>query len=427
MDGTTHLKTSSRSSISDIAAHLWVGETPSAGVLERSEERSVVARPAIKQALTSSSKVEERQRFLRTVVNKINGKKREMCAPVDNAALSPRKSVLISSTTAPHAYLATDKDVLANSVVLTPASSSPRTPHVTIPDDVETCQGVSRMAQQVVEALTRLETATLWSGMIPSANGIERSSEHSNAIIGPAVEQTLAFISSEVGEKRQMPDAVVSAHIRKRGVTCSPSHSAAFTQPMPAPAAPSVPHMHAIALYQWPDESVPPLEVVSRQHEPSVISEASEANEVHLPSSQTAQKQSSFPESTVEKVHPIPGNLFSLSMRNKAREPSFKTVLDRQPLKRSSLADRVPANGVVPVSAPSNHSEGHVSAKGSADEINVSSGKGLIAARHSPVSKKTPTLRKAMPSVSLRALPASSKDGASLFSKLHIPDVIAKR
>ena len=58
-DGTTHLKTAARSSASDIATHLRVGETPSAGVLEHSEKRSVVARPAIKQPLTSSSKVEE--------------------------------------------------------------------------------------------------------------------------------------------------------------------------------------------------------------------------------------------------------------------------------------------------------------------------------------------------------------------------------
>ena len=308
--------------------------------------------------MTSSSKVEERRRFLRTVVNEINGKKKEMCTPVDNAALSPCKSVLVSSTTAPHAYPATDRDVLANSVVstpnassiinsgrlansymhreekalsqvsrkpapprhgemlllaaperhgvsivsnttpslsgrvlpswntastscsptpipltwglpylkpgdfkkpstkktdvtsmagtsagmnltasdtahlprtVTPTSSSPWTPHVTIPDDVKTCQGVSRMARQVVEALTRLETAASQSGMMLSANSIERSDERSSVNIGPAVEQALAFISSEVGEKRQAPDAIC------------------------------------------PDESAPPLGWVSRQQRPSTV------------------------------------------------------------------------------------------------------------------------------------------------------------
>ena len=297
-NGTTHLKTASHSSVPDIAARPRFGKTPSAGVLERSEKRSVITRSAIKQALTSSSKVEERRRFLRTVVNEINGNKKEMCAPVDDAAPSPRKSVLVSSTTAPHAYPAMDKDVFANSAVskpnasniinsgllansymhreektpsrvsrkpapprhgemlsivvperhgvsimsnttpslsgrvspswntastlrsptpvprmwglpylkpgdfekpstkktdvtsmagtsagmnltapdtahllrtVTPASSSPRTPHVAIPDDVETCQGVSRMAQQVVEDLTRLETASLLELVPPPA------------------------------------------------------------------------------------------------------------------------------------------------------------------------------------------------------------------------------------------------------------------
>ena len=81
----------------------------------------------------------------------------------------------------------------------TPPSPLTRTSHVNTPDDVETCQGVSRMACQGVEVLTKLETTKLWSGMIPSANGIERLDECSNVIIGPAIEQALAFISSEVG------------------------------------------------------------------------------------------------------------------------------------------------------------------------------------------------------------------------------------
>ncbi|KAF8666301.1 hypothetical protein AX14_006502 [Amanita brunnescens Koide BX004] len=82
----------------------------------------------------------------------------------------------------------------------TPASPSTRTSHVNTTDDVKTCQEVSRTARQGVEVLTKLETTKPWSGMTLSANGIEHSDERSNAIIGPAVEQALAFVSAEVGE-----------------------------------------------------------------------------------------------------------------------------------------------------------------------------------------------------------------------------------
>ena len=56
------------------------------------------------------------------------------------------------------------------------------------------------MAHQRVEVLTNFETTKLWSGRTLSVNGIERLDERSNAIIGPAVEQALAFVSAEVGE-----------------------------------------------------------------------------------------------------------------------------------------------------------------------------------------------------------------------------------
>ena len=92
------------------------------------------------------------------------------------------------------------------------------------------------------------EAVSLRIDKIPSAGILERFEKCSAVTARPAIEQALIPSFPERGEKRQMPDAIVSAHIRKRGVTCSPSCSAAFTQPVSAPAAPSVPHTRAVAL-----------------------------------------------------------------------------------------------------------------------------------------------------------------------------------
>ena len=162
------------------------------------------------------------------------------------------------------------------------------------------------MAHQANEAIMRvsLGTTTPRSGKIPSANGIECSDERSIAIIGPAVEQALAFISSEVGEKQRVPDTIVSNHIGEKGAMYSHGRSAAFKLPVSDPTAPSIPHTRAVARYQQPDESVPPLEVVSRQHEISVVSKGSELSEGCSPGQEVAREQSRPTKSVTEKGLP---------------------------------------------------------------------------------------------------------------------------
>ena len=122
------------------------------------------------------------------------------------------------------------------------------------------------MTHQTIEATMRVSLGTTAprSGKKPSANGIERSDKRSVAIIGPAVERALAFISSEVGEKRRVPDTVVSNYVGEKGAMCSHGHSAAFKLPVSDSTAPSIPHTRAVARCQRPDEPVPPSEVVSR-------------------------------------------------------------------------------------------------------------------------------------------------------------------
>src|SRR6266550_4229874 len=107
---------------------------------------------------------------------------------------------------------------------------------------VSTHRAVSETTHHAVETRTRvsLKAATPRFGKIPSANGIERSDDRSKVIIGPAVEQALTLFSSEVGERRRVPDTVVSNQNEMKGVRHTPSHPAAFTQPDSAPAALSV-------------------------------------------------------------------------------------------------------------------------------------------------------------------------------------------
>ncbi|KAF8668546.1 hypothetical protein AX14_006144 [Amanita brunnescens Koide BX004] len=241
---------------------------------------------------------------------------------------------------------------LSNAAIMphkpTPASSTIRPLPVAVSNGDKTCQGVSGTARQGAEVLMKVETTKPWSGMIPSANGIEHSDECSNAIIGPAVEQALAFVSSEVGEKRWMPDAIVSTQIRKRG--CSPSRSAAFMLPVSAPDDPSVPQTHSITLLQRLDELTPSVEVASRRR------------------LKTAREQSSSPESIAARESSIPQISFGPSTCAKAQGQFVEAILDRQPCKGTSLTNRMLANGVMPVSASSNCSGGHLSAKGSTDE-----------------------------------------------------------
>lgn len=126
VNGMAHQANVTLSRVSDKAVRLRTGETPSAGVLERYEKRSVTAsRPASKQGLSSSStKVEEGRRVPRTVINKIIKTRKETCIPVDNTALSLPKPGLVSSMTAHHTCLATDREILDDSAMSTPDTSS---------------------------------------------------------------------------------------------------------------------------------------------------------------------------------------------------------------------------------------------------------------------------------------------------------------
>ena len=209
-----------------------------------------------------------------------------------------------------------------------------------------------------------------------------------------------------------MPDAIVSTHIRKRGVICSPSHSAAFMLPISAPDDLSIPQTHSITLLQCLDELTPSFEVASRQH------------------FKTTQEQSSSPESIAMRESSIPRILFSPSTCAKAQGQFVEAILDRQPHKGTSLTNRIPANGVMPVSASSNHSEGRLSVKGSTDEVNIGSGEGLSATKCSPLPDAALTPHKPTPILSLQALTAPpAKDMAPQSSRKflaqHSPNAVS--
>ena len=90
------------------------------------------------------------------------------------------------------------------------------------------------------------ETTSLWLSKTPSANGIERSDEHSDANMGPAVRQALASSSAEVEERRQASDDIVSVNNGGKENRCSHRPLATFTLPVPAPSAQAVSLAHAV-------------------------------------------------------------------------------------------------------------------------------------------------------------------------------------
>src|SRR6266550_3735900 len=116
-----------------------------------------------------------------------------------------------------------------------------------------------------VETRSRVSSkaATPRFGKIPSADSIERSSDRSNVITGPAVEQALNLFSTEVGEGRRVTDTVVSIHDEDRD-KCSPSSSTTFMLQTSAPSALSIAPMSTL----WPllptENPIRPLEVISR-------------------------------------------------------------------------------------------------------------------------------------------------------------------
>ena len=137
---------------------------------------------------------------------------------------------------------------------------------------------------------------------------------------------------------------------------------------------------------------MPPIEGVSRRHEPSIISEASEVNDTRSPDLEAARELP--PKSIIEKDFPISPVSFSFGVCTKTQERSVEAVLNKELSEGNSLADRVRPIRVM--SAWLLHNRG-----------------GSSVARCSSSTNATLTLHKSMP---LRVRPAqASKAGICLF------------
>ena len=190
---------------------LWSSETPSTGVLECPKKCSV--RPAIKQVLIPSSSEVEKERWGPETVSKIKGWKMETLPPVNNTAFIMPVATPVSPSVSP-----------------TPATHQ-------------------------------------WLDKLPSANGIERSSERSDVNIGPAVEQALVPFSTKVGERRRVPsDTIINMQNETKGNAHETSQLAAAMLPAPASATPTIPLTHAVFPLQLSDGPLTPIEVASRRN-----------------------------------------------------------------------------------------------------------------------------------------------------------------
>ena len=198
-------------------------------------------------------------------------------SPVPNAAIMLRKPTSVSVIWAP---------------LVSPSSWTILMRHT--PIDVKTRQRMNRMAHQVAETHLRvpLETATPRFGKIPSADGIECSEERSDVNTGPAIEHALALSSSEVGDRRRVPDAVVSIYNREKGVTHSPRQLAACTLPGSAPSTLSIPPTHVVPHCQPLDDQIPRIQVVSRRREVNFINRLDVSIKPCSPSLETTRKWS---------------------------------------------------------------------------------------------------------------------------------------
>ncbi|KAF8680706.1 hypothetical protein AX14_004483, partial [Amanita brunnescens Koide BX004] len=130
---------------------------------------------------------------------------------------------------------------------------------------------------------------------IPSANGKEHSDEHSNVNAGPVVEQALTLLSSEVGERRRAPDAIISSHNGGKEVDHAYSTSATFTLPASSPISPSGHPVCAMALRQSLDSPLPLVKVIPRRREPGIISKASGENNIRSQVGLLTAERQSFP------------------------------------------------------------------------------------------------------------------------------------
>ncbi|KAF8332951.1 hypothetical protein F5887DRAFT_922171 [Amanita rubescens] len=127
-------------------------------------------------------------------------------------------------------------------------------------------------------------------GISPSSQAILKSS--ASNVVGPAVEQALASLPAEEGERRRITDAIVSIHNGEKEEEYSPNPSIAFTLQAPTPTTPFVLPMNAASPHQPSDDSIPPLEVISGRHDIDVVNKTSEVYSLHSPSLETARKRS---------------------------------------------------------------------------------------------------------------------------------------
>ena len=318
-------------------------------------------------------------------------------SPDKKGEISTEKQArVIKCSPSPNAAIMLCKPMPVSAIRALPAlTSSQAIPTQNMPDLVKTCQGVSKMAHQAIEIQARVSLATVKPrlGEVPFVESVECSNECSERAIGPAIERALTSFSAEVEERQQVPtDAIVSIHNGEEEDKCSPHPLAVLTLPASAPVATSSSRMRAVTLLQHPDEWVPPIEGVSRRHEPSIISEDSEANDTRSPDLEAARELP--PKSIIEKDFPISPVSFSFGVCAKTQERSVETVLNKELSEGNSLADRVWPIRVM--SAWSLHNCG-----------------GLSVARCSSSANATLTLHKSTP---LRVHPAqASKAGICLF------------
>lgn len=164
---------------------------------------------------------------------------------------------------------------------------------------ISTHRVVSKATHHLVETHMRVspKATTLRLGQRPFAENIEHSEERSTVVVGPAIKLALtSSSSSEVGERLQVSDTAVSIQngTKKDGYTPSPSTTS--TLQVATPVNPFVPPTGAIAPSRLPsDDPMPPIEVISRRRNLSVIKKRSDMSTPCSPSLQTARKWSSPP------------------------------------------------------------------------------------------------------------------------------------
>ena len=198
---------------------------------------------------------------------------------------------------------------------------------------VKSHQIMNEMTRHLVETHTRVSpiTAITRFGKIPSADGIECYKEHSNVIIGPTDEQALTSFSTEVEERRRVPDTIVSIHNGEKEEMSSPSPSAAFTLPASISVSLSVLPACVGSHPQCPEDSISPVEVISRQQDIGVVNTRSRVSIPCSPSLEMARKQSHDPSSTLNGEGQLVRAATYIRERSSRRAPAFDEFISWTP------------------------------------------------------------------------------------------------